>query len=110
MKELTVTLSDNLSVVKSKLGSGGSASASATSAKLSYVSKHKFKVTGLPTAGASAVKVLLRKGAVRVSSKSRSTLKRGKSKSFSAKVTPTPVSGQGTSTKTKFKVKGPKKK
>jgi hypothetical protein len=105
MKALTVTLSGNLSLVKSRLGSGGSASASAAGASLTYVSKHKLKVTGLPTAGAANVTIRLRKGAIRVSSRSRSALKRGKRKGFSVKVTPTPVSGLGTSTKSKFKVK-----
>ena len=50
-KELTVTLSDNLSLVKSRFGSGASASAG----DVEYVSKRSFKVTGLPAAGEDEV-------------------------------------------------------
>jgi hypothetical protein len=104
MKELSVTLSDNLILSKSRLDRG-SASASA-SADLEYVGKHKLKVTGLPAAGSGKVTIRLRKGAVRVSKKSRTALKNGRSRRFSVKVKPTPVSGKGTSTKTTFRVKG----
>jgi hypothetical protein len=106
MKELAVTLSNNLSLRKSAFSSGGSATAAATNATLEYVSSHKFKVTGTPAAGAGTVVIKLRKGALRVSSKTRASLKKGGRRSFSVKVTPTPVSGKGTSTKTKFRVKG----
>ena len=50
-KELTVTLGDNLSLVKSRFGSGASASAG----DVEYVSKRSFKVTGLPAAGENDV-------------------------------------------------------
>jgi hypothetical protein len=106
MKELTVSLSDNLTLRQSAFSGGGSVTAAAANAKLEYVSAHKFKVTGTPAAGAGKVVIKLRKGALRISVNSLKTLKRGKAKSFSVKVSPTPVSGQGTSTKTKFKVKG----
>jgi hypothetical protein len=105
MKELRVTLSKNLSLVMSNL-SNGSATASAAGVSLTYVNRHTFNVTGLPTAGAGTVTVRLDGGAVRVSKHSRKVLKRGRSKHFSVKVTPSPVSGTGTSTKTKFKVTG----
>ncbi len=105
MKELTVTLSSNLSLSRSRLDSGGSATATATSASVAYVSRHKFRVSGLPSAGAATVTVRLSKGAVLVSRRSRNVLKRGKRKSFSVNVSPTPVSGKGTSTKTKFRVR-----
>jgi hypothetical protein len=106
MKELTVSLSSNLTVSKSALSSGGSATAAATKASLEFVSSHKFKVTGLPAAGSGEVTIKLRKGAVRASSKTRRALRKGRKRSFSVKVTPTPVSGKGTSTKTKFRVRG----
>ena len=56
-KELEVTLSKNLSVSSSRLDSGGSVSASAAGASLRFVSSHKFRVTGLPTAGAGKVTI-----------------------------------------------------
>jgi hypothetical protein len=62
-------------------------------------------VTGLPSAGSGQVTIKLRKGAVRVSSRTRRSLRKGRRRGFSVKVTPTPVTGKGTSTKTKFKVK-----
>ena len=106
MKELTVSLSSNLTVSRSALSSGGTATAAATKASLEFVSSHKFKVTGLPAAGSGEVTIKLRKGAARASSKTRRALRKGRKRSFSVKVTPTPVSGKGTSTKTKFRVRG----
>jgi hypothetical protein len=105
IKELEVTLSKNLTVSSSRLDSGGSASASAAGASLEFVSNNKFRVTGLPTAGAGKVTIRLRNGAVRVGKRSRSVLRRGKSKGFAVKVTQTPVSGKDTTTKAKFRVK-----
>jgi hypothetical protein len=104
MKSLRVSLSRNLSLVKSEL-SNGSATAAA-GASLTYVNHHTFSVTGLPTAGSGKVTIRLDGGAVRVSKRSRGVLRKGRSKQFSVKVTPTPVSGEGSSTKTKFRVKG----
>ena len=98
-KELEVTLGDNLSLVKSRLGTAGSDS-------IHYVSSHRLDVTSLPGAGAGQFTIRLRNGAVRVSKRSRSVLRRGKSKSFAVQVTPTPVSGKGTTTRAKFRVKG----
>jgi len=106
MKELTVTLSKNLSLRKAAFSNGGSATAAAAKATLEYVSSHKFKVTGTPAAGAGQVVIKLRKGALRVSSKTRSSLKKHRRRSFSVKASPTPVSGKGTSTRAKFRVKG----
>jgi hypothetical protein len=103
MKELEVTLSDNLSLSKSRIDRGGVTASAGES--LEFVSRHKFKVTGLASAGASKVVVRLRNGAVRVSKHSRNKLKNGHSRRFSVKVNPTPVSGKGTATKTKFRVK-----
>jgi hypothetical protein len=103
MKELEVTLSDNLSLSKSRIDRGGVTASAGES--LEFVNGHKFKVTGLATAGAGKVVVRLRNGAVRVSSRSRTALKNGHSRRFSVKVNPTPVSGKGTATKTRFRVK-----
>jgi hypothetical protein len=105
MKSLTVSLSRNLTVRRSALSSGGSATAATSGATLQFVSSHKFKVTGLPATGAATVTIKLRKGAVRVSSKARKALKRGRRRTVTVKVTPEPVSGKGTSTKAKFKAK-----
>jgi hypothetical protein len=105
-KELEVTLSKNLSVTSSRLDSGGSVSASTSGASLEFVSRHKLRVTGLPTAGAGKVTIRLRNGAVRVGKSSKSVLRRGKTKRFTIKVSQTPVSGKDTTTKAKFKVKG----
>jgi hypothetical protein len=103
MKELTVTLSDNLSLSKSRIDRGGVTASAGES--LEFVNKHKFTVTGLATAGAGEVVIRLRNGAVKVSKRSRNALKNGHSRQFSVKVSPTPVTGKGTSTKTKFRVK-----
>ena len=64
-----------------------------------YTGKRSFKVTGLPAAGEDAVTIRLRSGAVRVSDRSRSLLRRGRTRTFRAKVKQTPVSGKATSTK-----------
>jgi hypothetical protein len=105
-KEFEVTLSKNLSISSSRLDNGGGASASAAGASLEFVGSHKFRVTGLPTAGAGKVTIRLRHGAVRVGKRSKSVLRRGKSKRFTVKVTQTPVSGKDTTTKAKFRVTG----
>jgi hypothetical protein len=111
MKELTVELGSNLRLVKSKLGSGASGTASATLGKASftYVNSRTLKVSGLPATGAGKVTVKLRKGAIRVSKKSRKSLRRGRSRNFKVRVRQTPISGQKTSTLSKFKVKGKKR-
>ena len=101
IKELLVTLSRNLSLVRSRFGR-----ASATDGELEYVSSRSFRVTGFAAAGETDVAVRLRRGAVRVSERSRSLLRRGRTRTFSAKVTPTPVSGAGTSTKASFRARG----
>jgi hypothetical protein len=101
-KELTVTLSTNLSLVKSRFGSGASVSAG----DVEYTGKRSFKVTGLPAAGEDAVTIRLRSGAVRVSDRSRSLLQRGRTRTFRAKVKQAPVSGTATSTKGSFKARG----
>ena len=77
MKELRVSLSSNLRLVKSRLDSGGSATAAAVAAKLEYVNSSTLLVTGLPAAGSGKVTIRLRNGAVRVSSKSKRSLRRG---------------------------------
>jgi hypothetical protein len=100
-KELLVTLSRNLSLVRSRFGR-----ASATDGQLEYVSSRSFRVTGFAAAGETDVAVRLRRGAVRVSDRSRSLLRRGRTRTFSAKVAPTPVSGAGTSTKASFRARG----
>ena len=101
-KELTVTLSENLSLVRSRFGSG----ASAGSADLDYVSSRSFKVSGLPAAGEDALTIRLRRGAVRVSDRSRSLLRRGRTRTFAAKVKQTPVTGTATSTRGEFRASG----
>jgi hypothetical protein len=101
-KELTVTLSSNLSLVRSRVGSGGSAGAG----DVEYVSRRSFRVTGLPAAGEDDVTIRLRRGAVKVSNRSRDLLRRGRSRTFRAKVKQTPVSGSATSTKGSFRARG----
>jgi hypothetical protein len=105
-KELELTLSKNLSLSRPRLERGGSVSASAAGLSLEFVSRHEFRVTGLPTAGAGKVTIRLRNRAVRVGKGSKRVLRRGKSKRFTVKVSQTPVSGKDTTTKAKFRVKG----
>jgi hypothetical protein len=100
-KEVLVTLSRNLSLVKSRFGR-----ASASDGDLEYVSRRSFRVTGFVAAGETDVAVRLRSGAVRVSDRSRSLLRRGRTRTFSAKASQTPVSGSATSTKGKFRARG----
>ena len=104
MKELTVKLSRNLSVVQGKLGSGASASA-LSGASFDYVSKHSFKVTGLPATGVDKLTLRLGNGAVRVSKHSRRALRHGRSRGFRVKVSATPISGSAVSTSDRFRVK-----
>jgi hypothetical protein len=105
-KELELTLSKNLSVSRSRLPSSGSVSAPTAGASLEFMSRHRFRVMGLPAAGAGKVRIRLGSGAVRVGKRSRKSIRRGKRKSFSIKVSPAPVSGKGTSTRSSFAVKG----
>jgi hypothetical protein len=93
IKELTVKLGSNLSVVRSKL------------AGLEFVDAHTVKLTDLAAAGVDKATVTLDSGAVRVSERSRSILKHGRSRSFKVKVTQTPVSGPAVSTRSSFKEK-----
>jgi hypothetical protein len=93
IKELTVKLGSNLSVVQSKL------------AGLEYVNAHTVKLTDLPAAGVDKATVTLDDGAVRVSERSRSILIHGRSRSFKLKVTETPTAGPAVSTRSSFKEK-----
>jgi hypothetical protein len=107
-KELELTLSDNLRLVKSRLSRGatGTAAVNLAGANFSYVSSKKLKVTGLPAAGTGKVTIRLSRGAVRVSDRSKDLLRRGKSRTFKVKAKQIPVSGSATSTRASFKVKG----
>jgi hypothetical protein len=102
-KELTVTLSNNLSLVEGKVDGGVSGSPDAT---FDYVSRHVLKVTGLPAAGEDEISLRLGNGAVRVSDRSQQLLERGRSRKFSVKAKQTPVSGKPTSTRASFRAKG----
>jgi hypothetical protein len=94
IKELTVKLGSNLSVVRSRLGDD-----------LEFVDAHTVKLTGVAAAGVAKATVTLDDGAVRVSERSRSLLKQGRSRTFKLKVTPTPVSGPAITTRSSFKEK-----
>jgi hypothetical protein len=102
-KELTVTLSDNLSLVRSRFDDGASSS---EPADLEYVSARSFKVSGLPAAGVDDLTLRLRRGALKVSQRSQDLLERGRSRTFKVKAKQTPVSGSATSTRASFRVKG----
>jgi hypothetical protein len=101
-KELLVTVSRNLSLVKSRFGRG----ASVTDGDVEYVSRRSFRITGFAAAGETDVEVNLRRGAVRVSKRSRDLLRRGRTRTFRAKVRQTPVSGDATSTQGSFRARG----
>ena len=98
-----MTLSDNLSLVKSRINAGVDTSADAS---VEYVNRHTLRVFGLPAAGEDEISLSFRKGAVRVSDRSQILLERGRSRTFSVKVKQTPVSGQATSTRATFRAKG----
>ena len=102
-KELLVSLSDNLSLVESRVDGGASGSANAS---FEVVNRRTLRVYGLPAAGEDDFTLTLAKGAVRVSERSRDLLDRGRSRRFSAKVKQTPVSGAATSTRDRFTAKG----
>jgi len=102
-KELTVSLSNNLSLVESKFDDGVSGS---SSAPIEYVNSRTLRVYGLPSAGVDDFTLRLRKGAIRVSERSRDLLDRGRTRKFSAKAKQTPVSGSATSTRGEFSAKG----
>ena len=67
MKEIELTLSSNLALVKSRLSGGatGTAAVDLGGASFTYVSSRKLKVSGLPAAGSGKVTIRLSKGAVR---------------------------------------------
>lgn len=101
VKELTVKLSRNLSLVRSAIDkSSGSVSALGGEA-FSYVDRQTLKVT-LPGAGVNKATLRVRGGAIRVSDRSQQLLRRGQRREFSVKVTQTPVSGAATATRSTF--------
>lgn len=105
MKELTVTLGSNLSLVRSKLNQSSGSVAALGGSSFKYVNRRTLKVTGLPSGGASRVTLRLRDGAIRVSNRSLSLLKRGRSRRFNVAVKQTPVTGLETKTKASFSAK-----
>jgi hypothetical protein len=105
VKELTVKLSRNLSLVKSKLGNSSGSASRLGGDSFDYVDSHTLEVSALPSAGASKVTLRLRNGAIRVSARSKQLLRKGRSRRFSVKVTQTPVSGTATSTRSNFSAK-----
>jgi hypothetical protein len=108
MKEIELTLSDNLILSKGKISGGARGTAAAVGlggASFSYLGRHKLKVSGLPASGSSKVTIRLSKGAVNVSQRSRDLLRRGKSRKMKVKAKQTPVSGSATSTRAGFKAK-----
>jgi len=112
MSRVTLKLRSGVSASCKRLrrGAGGSASANNPLGRSAFkcVNSRTIRVT-LPKPGARNVTVRLRRGAVKVKSSVKRTLRRGKTKRLSIKVTPTPVTGAGTSTTAKFKVKGSKR-
>jgi hypothetical protein len=102
-KELRVSLSDNLSLVRSRINEGVETSGDAS---VEYVDRRTLRVFGLPAAGEDELTVTFRRGAIRVSDRSLDLLARGRSRSFSVKVRQTPVSGQATSTRDRFSAQG----
>jgi hypothetical protein len=105
IKELTVKLGKNLSLVKSKVDNSSGSASRLGGESFDYVNSRTLEVSGLPSAGASKVTLRIRNGAIRVSDRSKELMRKGKSREFSVKVTPTPVSGTGKSTKAKFTAK-----
>jgi len=102
-KELTVTVSRNLRLVKSRFKQGARAT---ENVDVAYVNRRTLRVTGFPAAGDNDVTVLLRRGAVRVSDHSRNLLRRGRTRTFRTKVRQTPVAGEATSTRARFRARG----
>jgi hypothetical protein len=105
IKELTVKLGRNLSLVKSRIGNSSGSASRLGGESFDYVNRRTLKVVGLPSTGASKLTLRIRKGAIRVSARSKHLLRRGRTRTFSVKVTQTPVSGTATSTRTKFRAK-----
>jgi hypothetical protein len=107
MKEALIKLSRNLSLIRSRIDEGLAARASARlpDSALEYVDSQTLRVTNLPSDGARKVVVYLRRGAVQVSERSRSLIRRGRSRRFSVKVTQTPVTGAATSNRGSFRAK-----
>jgi hypothetical protein len=91
--------------VRSELDNSSGSASALGGESFDYVNRRTLKVTGLPTAGASKLTLRLRKGAIRVSERSKDLLRRGRSRTFSVKVTQTPVSGAETSTRENFRAK-----
>jgi len=102
-KELTVSLSDNLSFVENRVNQGVDTSADAS---VEFVNRRTLRVFGLPAAGEDEIDLSFRQGAIRVSERSQILLNRGRSRRFSVKVKQTPVSGSATSTRARFSAPG----
>jgi hypothetical protein len=102
-KELTVTVSDNLSFVESRVNRGVDTSADAS---VEFVNRRTLRIFGFVAAGEDEVDLAFRRGAIRVSQRSQDLLNRGRTRRFSVKVKQTPVSGSATSTRGRFSARG----
>jgi hypothetical protein len=102
-KELTVSVSDNLSFVESRVNEGVETSADAS---VEFVNRRTLRIFGFAAAGEDEVDLAFRRGAIRVSDRSQDLLNRGRSRQFSVKVKQTPVSGSATSTRARFRARG----
>jgi hypothetical protein len=108
LKEIELTFSRNVNLVKGRFGPGAGGTASVIGlgkASFTYLGRHKLKVTGLPAAGSPKVTIRLSKGAVELSARSRRLLARGRSRKLRVKAKQTPVTGSATSTRAGFKAK-----
>jgi hypothetical protein len=104
-KELTVSLGKNLRLVRSKLDNSSGSVAALGDESFEYVDSRTLRITNLPSGGASRVTLRIRDGAIRVSDRSRSLMRRGKSRKFNVAVRQTPVTGSATKTKAEFSAK-----
>jgi hypothetical protein len=102
MKEITLTLSKNLSLVESRLDEASGKASALSGGTLEFVNAQTLRVTGLPSDGARKLTLRLGDGSVRVSDRTKSLLRKGRSRRFSVKARQTPVTGSATSTRAKF--------
>ena len=104
MKEIELTFSRNVSLVKSRFAAGAEA-VGLEGASVTYIGRRKLRVSGFPAAGVAQAKIRLSKGAVKLSARSRQLLDRGRSRRVRVKAKQTPVSGAATSTRARFTAK-----
>jgi hypothetical protein len=107
LAQVELVLPRELRLVKSRIGKGASAKASAgvSARSLALRTRRRLRISGLPKQGASKLVVRLRRGALRSTGKLRKVLHRKRSKRLRLKVVATDIAGKRFTTRVSVRAK-----